>query len=158
MLLGGIGCAVAWGCSTATTPIPSENESSIAAVSDVASGAETVADVQPPMAESEIQPMARKGGIAAQSVDFRDLDLRELAGIDEVTVENVGNLPESIQGLSGKQVAIQGYMKPSYLQSGISEFALVPYPDQFLFGPKGQTDRKVAVHLRTATATEFTNG
>jgi hypothetical protein len=96
-----------------------------------------------------------EGPSGALRVTFDDLDLLKLIQMDNVTPDCVEKMPDWLKGLSGKQVRVRGYMKPSTQLEKIPQFLFVRSTDLCCFGPKGKVYHMIAVSLKPGTTTSY---
>lgn len=60
-----------------------------------------------------------------RSITFNDIDLTRLLEAKEISPEQVEEIPIAVTELDGKFVAIEGFMRPTFLDNGLTQFTLV---------------------------------
>ena len=92
-----------------------------------------------------------------------DAELPENVTFDDVKFEIEKNedfsrqiLTDKINNFEGKRIKIQGYIRPSFKQTGIEKFILVRDNQECCFGPGAMIYDCMIVGMKKGTATEFT--
>ena len=60
----------------------------------------------------------------AVRVSYDDIDLLKVLNMEPVPADAVGHFPEWLKSLDGKLVRIRGFMYPTFVATGLTEFAL----------------------------------
>ncbi|MFM7863147.1 MAG: hypothetical protein ACKPHU_02965, partial [Planctomycetaceae bacterium] len=60
----------------------------------------------------------------AVRVSYDDIDLLKVLNMEPVPADAVGHFPEWLKSLDGKLVRIRGFMFPTFVATGLTEFAL----------------------------------
>lgn len=58
-------------------------------------------------------------------ITFNDIDLTRFLKVKELSLEHIERLPNAVTGLDGELVTIEGFMFPTYHDTGLKQFFLV---------------------------------
>ncbi|MSR59028.1 MAG: hypothetical protein EXS05_15525 [Planctomycetaceae bacterium] len=137
-----------------------ESETKIESIAAVPPDAADVAasnTTQPVDTDSREQDrkFVAEGPQGALRIEFDDLDLTKLIQMKPITADCINRMPAWLRNLNDKTIRIGGYMRPSVVATGISQFLLVRELNLMSFGPAPKIDRMIYVTLEPGTTTDY---
>lgn len=96
-----------------------------------------------------------EGPNGALRVSYDDIDLLKVLNMEPVTPEAPKMMPDWMKELDGKQVRIRGFMSPSFMQTGITQFLLGRDNKACCFPGKAKVYDLFPVKLSDGVTTDF---
>ena len=94
----------------------------------------------------------------ALRVTYDDIDLLQILNMDPVTTDATDHFPDWLRALDGKEIAIRGFMYPTFSESGIERFMLARDNDICCFVRQPKLYDVIRVSLKSGTATDYIEG
>lgn len=96
-----------------------------------------------------------KGPDGTLRVSYDDIDLLKVLNMDPVTPDAVQMMPSWLRNLDGKRIRIRGFMYPTFIESGITEFVLARDNEICCFGRDPKIYDLIHVLLREGQSTKY---